>query len=99
MMRISYSTAGDAYNRVMVVSPRNWRKNFSNISEFPFEHLNTNFSITTAQLFRIYFLSKNLLSLPSSIIGKYSINVRFFGKEREKNEYLIVISSQLLGGD
>lgn len=88
MMRISYSTAGDAYNRVTVVSPRK--------CERIFEYIRISFRISTS----FFALQKHefVLKIYHYHRNPDAINVTFFGKEK-KSDYLIIISSQLLEGD
>ena len=67
-MRISYSTPGDAYNRVMVVSPRKRERIFEYIRISNVWSFNTRefFHYRSASVSNLF--SKNLLSLSSSIV-------------------------------
>ena len=67
-MRISYSTPGDAYNRVMVVSPRKRERIFEYIRISNVWSFNTRefFHYRSANVSNLF--SKNLLSLSSSIV-------------------------------
>lgn len=91
MMRISYSTPGDAYNRVTVVSPRK--------CERIFEYIRISFRLSTS----FFALQKHerfefVLKIYHYHRNPDAINFTFFGKEK-KSDYLIIISSQLLEGD
>ena len=68
VMRISYSTPGDAYNRVMVVSPRKRERIFEYIRISNVWSFNTRefFHYRSANVSNLF--SKNLLSLSSSIV-------------------------------